>query len=155
MRGLECAAWGTATRDGEVRQSKAGNDFGIVNLAVSEGKTDDAGKEVSTYLKVLLFGALAQEASKISKGDRAYVEGSLSAAIYQHESGPRIDLSVRAFKFEKTGIGKNRKFPDRDGGKDIAARQLAESAFKREPYQRERPRVQGMNDDVWRDELPI
>jgi hypothetical protein len=29
-RGIECAFWATAFKDGEVRQSKAGNDFGIV-----------------------------------------------------------------------------------------------------------------------------
>jgi single-stranded DNA-binding protein len=80
VRGIEAATWGSAIKDGEVRQSKAGNDFGTVNIAVNEGKTDDNGKELSTYVKVLLFGKLAQEAAKISRGDRCYVEGSLSAS---------------------------------------------------------------------------
>jgi len=57
-RGIEAACWGTATKDGELRQSKAGNDFGIVNIAVSEGKTDDTDKEVSTFVKILLFSGL-------------------------------------------------------------------------------------------------
>jgi hypothetical protein len=33
---------------------------------VNEGKTDNSGKELSTYVKVLLFGQLAQEAAKTS-----------------------------------------------------------------------------------------
>ena len=145
-RGIEAATWGTATRDGEVRQSKAGNDFGIVNIAVSEGKTDDSGKEVSTYLKVLLFGTMANEARRIVKGDRCYVEGTLSPpSIYQHESGPRIDLSIKAFKFERTSIGKQRPRKNAD----------ADAAFAAPAYQRERPQVQGRDRFDFDDEIPF
>ena len=152
MRGIEAATWGSAIRDGEVRQSKAGNDFGTVNIAVNEGKTDDSGKELSTYVKVLLFGQLAQEAAKICKGDRVYTEGTLSASIYQHESGPRIDLTIKAFKFERTGIGKNRQFrekgiePAASAFRNIAAHQLSEAPFKTAPHSRERPKVVGRDD---------
>ncbi len=132
-RGIEAATWGIATKDGEVRQSKAGNDFGIVNLAVSEGKTGDTGKEISTYVKVLLFGTLANEARRIIKGDRCYVEGQLSASAYAHESGPRVDLSIKAFKFERTAIGKQR--PRRDTA-------LADAVLTG-PATREKPQVIG------------
>lgn len=145
-RGIEAATWGTATKDGEVRQSKAGNDFGIVNIAVHEGKVDDTGKEVSTYVKVLLFGTLANEARRISRGDRCYCEGALAASAYAHESGPRVDLSLRAFKFERTQIGKQR--PPREKGQELYA-----AAFAGPDYRRERPRVQGLHD--FNDELPI
>ena len=148
MRGIEAATWGIATRDGEVRQLKAGNDFGIVNIAVSEGKTDDAGKEVSTYVKVLLFSGLAHEAGNIKKGDRCYVEGSLGAEIWNGatDGKPRLDLSIRAFKFERTQIGKNR--PRRENGHEIPASSFAG------PAQREKPHVQGQ-DDFERDEIPF
>jgi single-stranded DNA-binding protein len=108
MRGIEAATWGIATRDGEVRQLKAGNDFGIVNIAMSEGKTDDAGKEVSTYLKILLFSGLAHDATNIKKGDRVYCEGSLGAEVWTGaiDGKPRLDLSIRASKFERAQIGK-------------------------------------------------
>ena len=147
-RGIEAACWGTAIKDGEVKQSKAGNDFGIVNIAVTEGKTDDAGKELSTYLKILLFSGLAHEAGNIKKGDRCYVEGSLGAEIWNGatDGKPRLDLSIRAFKFERTQIGKNR--PRREHGHEIPASSFAG------PAQREKPHVKG-RDDFERDEIPF
>ncbi len=146
-RGIEAATWGAATRDGEVRQSKAGNDFGIVNLAISDGKTNDAGKEVSTFVKVLLFGTLANEARRISKGDRCYVEGALSASAYSHETGPRVDISIRAFRFERTGIGKQRP-PRRDT-------ELADSVFRGPGYRRDKPAIQGRDRFDFDDPLPM
>jgi single-stranded DNA-binding protein len=158
MRGIEAATWGIAVKDDEVRESKAGNAFGIANLAVNEGKTDDNGKEVSTYLKVLLFGALASEASKVAKGDKCYTEGTLSVSIYQHETGPRLDLSIRAFKFEKTGIGKNRpRRTEVDRNSDAPRLTDGVPSFAGTVYSREKPRIQGLNDDrdYRRDELPL
>jgi single-stranded DNA-binding protein len=139
-RGIEAACWETATKDGELRQSKAGNDFGIVNIVVSEGKTDDTGKEVSTFVKILLFSGLAHEAANIKRGDRCYVEGVLGAEIWTGaaDGKPRLDLSIRAFKFEKTAIGKNR--PRRENGNEIPASSFAGQA------QREKPRIQGRDD---------
>jgi single-stranded DNA-binding protein len=113
-RGIESALWATATRDAEIRQSKAGNDFAIVNAHVYDGTTDDHGRQVGTFVKVLAFQQHVNTARSIKKGDRLYAEGSLSASIWKTSDGePRIDLTVRAFKLEKTGIGKNR--PPRDG----------------------------------------
>lgn len=107
-RGIEAAFWGSAVRDGETRTSRAGNEFGMVTLAVNEGK-DDAGKDIASFVKCFLFGALAHEAEKITKGDRCYAEGQLSASVWQPESGPaRPDLTCKAFRFLKTGIGMNR-----------------------------------------------
>jgi single-stranded DNA-binding protein len=149
MRGIEAATWGSATRDGETRESKAGNSFGIVNIAVNEGKTDDAGKEVSTYVKVLLFGSLASEAARITKGDRCYVEGQLSAGIWQHESGPRIDLTVKAFRFERTQIGKQR--PRR--GTSDSDTPITASNFASAP--RAKPQIQGRDRFDFDDEIPF
>ena len=66
-RGIEAACWGTAIKDGEFRQSKAGNDFGIVNIAVNEGKTDDAGKEISTLREDLAVQRARARARRTSK----------------------------------------------------------------------------------------
>lgn len=114
-RGIEAATWGNAIKDGEVRTSRAGNAFGMVTVAVNEGK-DDNGRDVASFIKVFLFGPLAHEAEKITKGDRCYVEGQLTAGVWQPESGPaRPDLTLKAFRFQKTGIGKNRprRTPDK------------------------------------------
>jgi single-stranded DNA-binding protein len=112
-RGIEAATWGNAIRDGEVRTSRAGNEFGMVTIAVNEGK-DDNGKDVASFIKVFLFGHLAHEAEKINKGDRCYCEGQLTASVWQPESGPaRPDITLKAFRFMRTGIGKQR--PPRNG----------------------------------------
>lgn len=108
-RGIEAATWGLATKDADIRTSKSGSEFGIVNLAVQDGSTDDAGKQLTTYVKALAFGPHVATARTIKRSDRVYVEGRLSASIWKTADGePRLDLSIRAFKLEKTGIGKNR-----------------------------------------------
>jgi single-stranded DNA-binding protein len=113
-RGMECALWATATRDAEIRESKAGNPFAIVNLIVHDGSTDESGRQVGQLVKVLAFQQNVNTAGTIKKGDRCYAEGQLSASIWKTSDGePRLDLTVKAFKLEKTGIGKNR--PPRDG----------------------------------------
>jgi hypothetical protein len=43
-RGIEAALWGAATRDCEVRKSKAGNEFAVLDLITHAGSTDEAGK---------------------------------------------------------------------------------------------------------------
>jgi single-stranded DNA-binding protein len=119
-RGIEAALWGTATRDAEIRESKAGNEFGIVNLMTHDGSIGEDGKPVATFVKALAFGAHVNTARLIRKGDRAYVEGQLSASIWRTNDGePRLDLTIKAFKPEKTGIGKNR--PPRDGPREYQA----------------------------------
>ena len=100
---------GTATKDAEVRQAKAGNEFAIVILMTQDGTTDADGKPVATFVKVLAFAAHVGMARDIRKGDRVYAEGSLSASIWKTNDGePRLDLTIKAFVLQKTGIGKNR-----------------------------------------------
>lgn len=129
MRGIEAATWGSAVRDGETRTSRAGNEFGMITLAISEGK-DDNGKDIASFVKCFLFGALAHEAGKITKGDRCYVEGQLTASVWQPESGPaRPDLTLKAFRFERTRIGKQR--PPRNA--DEAQQPIRERQPEHEP----------------------
>jgi single-stranded DNA-binding protein len=113
-RGIEAALWATCTRDAEIRESKAGNPFGIINVIVHDGTTDDQGRQVGTFVKVLAFQQHVNTATTIKKGDRLYTEGQLSASIWKTNDGePRLDLTVKAFVLQKTGIGKNR--PPREG----------------------------------------
>lgn len=108
-RGIEAAFWATAIRDAEIRESKAGNAFGIINAIVHDGATDDQGRQVGQFVKILAFGPHVNTARTIKKGDRCYAEGQLSASIWRPNDGePRLDLSIRAIKLEKTAIGKNR-----------------------------------------------
>jgi single-stranded DNA-binding protein len=108
-RGIEAALWGNATRDADIRQSKAGNEFATINIIVHDGTTDESGRQVGTFIKVLAFSQHVATARGIKKGDRVYAEGQLQAGIWTTpDNTPRIDLTLKAFKLEKTGIGKNR-----------------------------------------------
>jgi single-stranded DNA-binding protein len=79
-----------------------------------DGSTDADGKPITTFVKALAFGQHVNPARGIRKGDRVYVEGQLSASIWRTNDGePRLDLTIKAFTLQKTGIGKNR--PPRDG----------------------------------------
>lgn len=113
-RGIEAALWGSATRDAEIRTSKSGNEFAIVNLITQDGSTDADGKPGVTFAKVLAFSQHVNAARQVKKGDRVYVEGQLSASIWRTNDGEaKLDLTIKAFKLERTGIGKNR--PPKDG----------------------------------------
>jgi single-stranded DNA-binding protein len=115
-RGIEAATWANATRDAEVRTSKAGSEFAIINAVVHDGTTDDQGRQSGTFVKILCFSQQhVATARGIKRGDRVYAEGQFSASIWRTNDGEaRLDLSIRAFKFEKTAIGKNRS-PRGDG----------------------------------------
>jgi single-stranded DNA-binding protein len=119
-KGIEAACWASATRDAEVRESKAGNEFVTINVVVNDGTTDDSGRQVGTFIKIFAFSQHVATARQIRKGDRVYAEGQLQAGIWQGNDGqPRLDLTLKAFVLQKTGIGKNR--PPRDGQREFQA----------------------------------
>jgi single-strand DNA-binding protein len=162
MRGLECAFWGTLGGDPELKTAKSGNAFAVMNVAVTVGK-DDAGKDISQWVRVAVFGQTAEEiAARAAKSDRVYVEGSLTLNIWTTAAGEqRSGLNVAAWKVEKVpAIGKNRQFrekghePPLSSFKNATAHALAGAPFKTEPHRREKPRIPGLNDD-FRDELPF
>ncbi len=104
---LHSALYGTAVRDGEVKQAKSGSSYGVVTVAIPNG-TDDNGKDVSQFVKIFAFKEDAPEIAKIKKGDRLYAEGNLAASIWESEKGAKVDLTLKAFHIRKTQIGKDR-----------------------------------------------
>ena len=119
-KGIEIAAWCNVIRDGEQKTSAAGNSYGVVTLSADSGNTDDAGKPVPAFMRVLAFGALASVAANLRKGWRCYLEGALSVGIWTTSDGiAKLDLSVKAFRLEPTRIGKDR--PPRDGPREFQA----------------------------------
>lgn len=137
MRGIETAFWGTLGADPELKTSKGGNPFAIFNVAVTVGHADD-GKDVTQWLRAACFGRVAEEiAAHTAKGDRVYIEGSLTLNTWTTAAGEqRSGLNVSAWKVEKlAAIGKNRQF--REKGHELApstfkanARRDAEAVFK-------------------------
>jgi single-strand DNA-binding protein len=121
MRGIESAFWGTLGADPELKTSKSGNPFANFNVAVTVGHTDD-GKDVTAWVRVACFGRIAEEiAARTAKGDRVYIEGSLTLNTWTTAAGEqRSGLNVSAWKVEKVAaIGKNRQF--REKGHEVAA----------------------------------
>jgi single-strand DNA-binding protein len=110
MRGIESAFWGTLGRDPELRTSRAGKPYCILNLAVVSGKTDD-GKDVTQWVRATCFGETASKISIAQKGDRIYVEGTLKLDEWNAADGQaRHGLSISAWKAEKvSAIGKSRE----------------------------------------------
>ena len=110
-RGLETAFWGTLGKDPELKTSKAGTPYAGMNVVVVTGTTDD-GKDVSQWLRVTCFGDTAKAiASRAKKGDRVYVEGTLTMSQWNDAQGEvRHGLNVAAWKCERVAsIGKSRE----------------------------------------------
>jgi single-strand DNA-binding protein len=80
---------GNIGKDPEVRETKAGN---IVNLtmATSERYTDKSGQkqENTEWHNLVVFGKLADVVAKyVKKGDKLYVEGSITTRKWEDKEG--------------------------------------------------------------------
>lgn len=110
MRGIETAFQGTLGRDPELKTSKAGTPYAVLSVVVSVGKDED-GKDIGQWARVTCFKETAAKiAATAKKGDRVYVEGSLTLDAWTAADGEkRTGLSVVAWKCEKLAqIGNNR-----------------------------------------------
>ncbi len=110
-RGIETAFWGTLGKDPELKTSKTGNPFTTMNVVVTVGTSDD-GKDVGQWLRVACFGDTAKNiASRAKKGDRVYVEGTLTTTQWNDAHGEaKHGLNVAAWKVERVAsIGMNRE----------------------------------------------
>ena len=89
MRGIECAFWGVLGKDPELKTSEDRQPVQTMNVVVTVGQSDD-GKDVSQWLRVACFGDTAKAiASRAKKGDRVYVEGTLTMNTMERHSNRR------------------------------------------------------------------
>lgn len=108
-KGIEAATFANVVKDGERRTSQAGNDFATVLMATESGETDDKGKDIPIFIRVLAFGDLAEVAGNLKKGGRAYLEGSLSLGLWQPDNGAtRLNATLKANRLEPMRIGRNK-----------------------------------------------
>ena len=136
MRGIEAACWGQIGSAIDLRTSKSGRPFANFNLAVVVGQDED-GKQLTQWLRVAIFGELAQEFSeRAGKGDRCYCEGQLTLNTWSDKScgATKSGLNLAAWRCEKVpAIGKHRQF--REKGHAVATenyRQPGESQAERQ-----------------------
>lgn len=101
---IECAFFGFLASDAEPRTSQAGKPW--TRMRVGVGKD-----EAVQWVSVAVFGKAAENAAKLKKQDRAYIEGTIKLDTWRGNDGAeRHSLSVAAFKCEPTHrIGRNKK----------------------------------------------
>jgi single-stranded DNA-binding protein len=113
---IDCAFFGFLAADADARTSQAKKLW--VRLRIGCGKDDDL-----QWLSVAVFGKAAEAAAKLKKGDRCYVEGTISMSSWTGSDGTqRHGLSVAAFKCDQTHrIGRGRDKPQRAGQDEAPA----------------------------------
>jgi single-strand DNA-binding protein len=80
---------GNIGKDPEVRETKAGNIANMV-MATSERYTDKSGQkqEKTEWHNLVVFGKLADIVAKyVKKGDKLYVEGSITTRKWEDKEG--------------------------------------------------------------------
>jgi len=80
---------GNIGKDPEVRETKSGNIVNMV-MATSEKYTDKSGQkqENTEWHNLVVFGKLADVVAKyVKKGDKLYVEGSITTRKWEDKEG--------------------------------------------------------------------
>ena len=102
---------GNIGKDPEVRETKAGN---IVNLtmATSEKYTDKSGQkqENTEWHNLVVFGKLADVVAKyVKKGDKLYVEGSITTRKWEDKEGnTRYNTEIKVRDLTMLGGGEKK-----------------------------------------------
>ena len=105
---------GNIGKDPEVRETKAGN---IVNLvmATSEKYTDKSGQkqENTEWHNLVVFGKLADVVAKyVKKGDKLYVEGSITTRKWEDKEGnTRYNTEIKVRDLTMLGGGEKKPEP--------------------------------------------
>ena len=98
MKGIECAFVASLGQDVELKTSKAGKRFASFSCIVDMGQDEDG-----QWLRVICFGDTAEKLAECSyKGDRIYVEGSITLNSWQNSEGEtKHGLNVTAWRAER------------------------------------------------------
>lgn len=103
MNGIETAFVGRIANEPEIKTSAAGKPWMAINVALGQGAD-------AQWVRVACFGETAERlAGTLHKGDKLYVEGTLTLRTWEKSGETRAGLNVAASKVEKLGaIGRNR-----------------------------------------------
>jgi single-strand DNA-binding protein len=118
MTGIECACFGTLTRDADHRTSKNGKPFTLLNIVVGEGETRQ-------FVSAIVFGDAAMKVADIEKGRHVYIEGKIEISEWTGQDGvKRSGLKIASFNAEevaKIGRRRERKSDDSKAAKAKAS----------------------------------
>jgi single-stranded DNA-binding protein len=110
MTGIECALFGTLTKNADARTGKSGKQFALLNLVVGDGD----GRQ---FVSAIVFGDAAGNVATLEKGRRVYLEGRIEISEWTDRDGnQKHGLKVAAFyavEISKIGRRRERKADDR------------------------------------------
>jgi len=113
---------GNIGKDPEVRETKSGKVANLV-LATSERYTDKSGQkhENTEWHNLVVFGKLADVVAKyVKKGDKLYVEGSITTRKWEDKEGnTRYNTDIKVRDLTMLGGGEKKAQPVAAGGGDI------------------------------------
>ena len=105
---------GNIGKDPEVRETKSGKVVNLV-LATSERYTDKSGQkqENTEWHNLVVFGKLADVVTKyVKKGDRLYVEGSITTRKWEDKEGnTRYNTDIKVRDLTMLGGGEKKAQP--------------------------------------------
>jgi len=105
---------GNIGKDPEVRETKAGNVANMV-MATSERYTDKSGQkqEKTEWHNLVVFGKLADVVAKyVKKGDKLYVEGSITTRKWEDKEGnTRYNTEIKVRDLTMLGGGEKKAQP--------------------------------------------
>jgi single-stranded DNA-binding protein len=106
---IECAFFGSLSRDAEAKTSKNGKRYLRLNVRVGDG-------DQAQFVSVTCFDQAALgQAEKFVKGARCYVEGALKLEQWSGQDGVmRHGLSCLSWHTRLSEIGKNRPRKERE-----------------------------------------
>jgi single-stranded DNA-binding protein len=110
MTGIECALFGTLTKDADARTGKSGKQFALLNLVVGDGD----GRQ---FVSAIVFGDAAGNVATLEKGRRVYLEGRVEISEWTDRDGnQKHGLKVASFyavEVSKIGQRRERKADDK------------------------------------------
>ena len=108
---IECAFTGRLAHEPEIKTSKAGTPWASLSVGVGES-------EALQWVRVAVFGEMAEAIRALPKGAKVYVEGRLKLEEWTGKDGvARHGLNVAATLVQPIGqIGKKRTSKASDGG---------------------------------------
>ena len=105
---------GNIGKDPEVRETKSGN-IANLTMATSERYTDKSGQkqEKTEWHNLVVFGKLADIVAKyVKKGDKLYVEGSITTRKWEDKEGnTRYTTEVKVRDLTMLGGGEKKAQP--------------------------------------------
>jgi single-stranded DNA-binding protein len=128
MTGIECALFGTLTKDADARTGKSGKPFALLNLLVGDGD----GRQ---FVSAIVFGEAAGNVATLEKGRRVYLEGKIEISEWTDREGTKKhSLKVASFHaVEVSKIGRRRERKPAD--KSSAATPAPRNDFHDDPLQ--------------------